>query len=344
MCHARPALNTVFSTTQLDRSITLFELLPSLFWGYKLPDISFDFSSENRDNIRLKFSVTEDRMAKRKFSFRAFTALMMLWSFVLETVSGVVLYIVPPGRIANWTNWKLWGYTKHQWAAMHTIFGYVFLIFAVLHIYYNWKPIINYIRSKLKAGLRMRAELVTSLVITVLIFIATIISLPPFSTVMDIGENFKNSWEESQSEPFIPHAELMRFDEFVKQIRITEEQAIQVLEVSGITIRDRNAQILDIAEENGVAPSEIHDILIQSLSKEEKKRLNKAPEHQSKGGFGSKSLGQVAAELNISAEAAIQILESKGITATKDDLIRTIAASNEKRPIEIVNILKDTKE
>jgi hypothetical protein len=283
-------------------------------------------------------------MGKRKFRFRAFTALMMLWSFVLETVSGVVLYIVPPGRIAHWTNWKLWGYTKEQWGAMHTIFGYVFLIFAVLHIYYNWKPIVNYIRSKLKAGLRMRTELVVSLVITVLVFIATVISLPPFSTVMDIGEGFKNSWEESKDEPFVPHAELMRFDEFVKTLRIQEEQALQTLEASGIIVKDKTIPIKAIAEENGVAPSRIHDLLVQSLSREEKDKLTGAAGGQPRGGFGSKTLAQVAAELDISAEDAVDILESKGISARKDELIRTIATKNRKRPFEIINILRDMKE
>ncbi len=48
---------------------------------------------------------------KKQFKIRAFTAMMMLLSFVLETISGIVLYIVPPGRVANWTNWKIWGLT-----------------------------------------------------------------------------------------------------------------------------------------------------------------------------------------------------------------------------------------
>ena len=284
-------------------------------------------------------------MEKRKFRFRAFTALMILWSFILETVSGVVLYIVPPGRIAHWTNWKLWGYTKDQWAAMHTIFGYVFLIFAVLHIYYNWKPILNYIRSKIKAGLRMRMELTISLVITILVFIATVISLPPFSTIMDIGENFKNSWEESKNEPFVPHAELMLFDEFVKRIGIPEEQAIQILKDVGITVKDRKTVINDIAEENDIAPSEIHDLLIKSLSKEKKDKLAKSSEHQTIGSrFGMKSLEQIAAELEMSVEDAVKILESSGITAKKDDQIKTIAEENGKRPYEIVNLLKDKKD
>ncbi|MGD9344217.1 MAG: DUF4405 domain-containing protein [Candidatus Aminicenantes bacterium] len=282
-------------------------------------------------------------MEKRKFRFRSFTALMILWSFVLETVSGLVLYIVPPGRIAHWTNWKLWGYTKEEWAAIHTIFGYVFLIFALVHIYYNWKPILNYIRSKVKAGLRMRAELAVSLLITLVVFVATVVSLPPFSTVMDIGESFKNSWEESQNEPFVPHAELMRFDEFVEEIGISDEQAFQTLESAGITVRERKEIIKEIAEENGVAPSEIHDILVKSLSKEEKEKLLKTAKPQSRGGFGAMSLEQVAGEINMSVEDAIAILGSKGITAKKEDSIRTIAMNCGKRPFEIVNILRDAK-
>jgi len=282
-------------------------------------------------------------MEKRKFRFRSFTALMMLWSFILETISGVVLYIVPPGRIAHWTNWKLWGYTKEEWAAIHTIFGYVFLLFAVLHVYYNWKPILNYIRSKVKNGLRMRTELAVSLLITLVVFVATIISLPPFSTVMDIGEKFKNSWEESQYEPFIPHAELMRFDEFLETIGIPEKKALQTLKAAGITVRDRKGIIKEIAEENSVAPSEIHDLLIRSLSIREKNKLAPTAKPRTRGDFGAKSLEQVAGELDMSVEDAIAILGSKGITAAKDDLIRTIATNNGKRPFEIVNLMREAK-
>jgi hypothetical protein len=162
---------------------------------------------------------------------------------------------------------------------------------------------------------------------------------------MDIGENFKNSWEESKNEPFVPHAELMLFDEFVKRIGIPEEQAIQLLKEAGITVKDRKTVINDIAEENDIAPSEIHDLLIKSLSKEKKDKLAKTAEHQTIGsGFGMKSLEQVAAELEMPVEEAVEILESRGIRAKKDDLIKTIAEENEKRPYEIVNLLKDKKE
>ena len=160
---------------------------------------------------------------------------------------------------------------------------------------------------------------------------------------MDIGENFKNSWDESRSEPFIPHAELMSFDEFVERIGIPEEQAFQTLKAAAITVNDRKRIIKDIAEANDVAPSEIHDLLIEFLSKEEKDELAQTAKPQSRGGFGAMSLEQVAGELGMSVEDAIAILGSKGIASKKSDLIKTIATNNGKRPFEIVNLLRDAK-
>ncbi|MBE0460642.1 MAG: DUF4405 domain-containing protein, partial [Candidatus Aminicenantes bacterium] len=69
-------------------------------------------------------------MGRGILKFRAFISLSILWSFLVEAISGIVLYITPVGRVANWTNWKFLGLTKQNWEAIHTIFGYVFLLFA----------------------------------------------------------------------------------------------------------------------------------------------------------------------------------------------------------------------
>jgi hypothetical protein len=291
----------------------------------------------------------EIRMAsreKKRFRFRAFTVLMMLWSFVLETVSGLVLYIVPPGRIANWTDWRLWGFSKHQWGAMHTIFGYVFLGFAVLHIYYNWKPILIYMKRKLRAGLRMRAELMASSAVTIFVFIATVISLPPFGTVMDIGEHFKNSWEESQSEPFIPHAELMTFDKFSQDIGISAKRAKAILKVGGIAVEDDSKLIKDIASENNVSPVEIYTILKESLSVEESEKVHRlASKTQpfSGRGYGWKTLEQLASELEISVAQIMEILELEGIEANETEVIRSIAERNDMKAVDIVNLIIENR-
>jgi hypothetical protein len=273
-------------------------------------------------------------MNAHKFKFRAFTALIVLWSFIIENVTGIVLYIVPPGRIAHWTNWKLWGFTKDQWAALHTIFGYVFLIFAAIHIYYNWKPILNYIKRKVKQGLRMRMEVTVSLALTILMFVATAVSIPPFSTVMDFGTKMKNSWAESSQEPFIPHAEEMSLDELVQQIGIPQKDALALLKNKGIKVQSTSLPIKDIAKDNNTSPVAIYDILGKKLP--EKK--------QSGRGYGWKTLENIAQELGIPLQDILAFLQSEGIAAKKDDVIRIIAEKNGMTPYELVEMIQKLKE
>lgn len=282
----------------------------------------------------------------KEFNFRSFTALSLFWSLVLETVSGIVLYIVPPGRIANWTNWKLWGLTKHEWGAVHTIFGYIFLVFAVIHLVYNWKPILFYIRKKVKAGLKMRLELTVSFVVALLILVATYAAVPPFGTIMDIGEDLKNSWEESRMEPFQPHAEDLSFKGFVDQINMAPEDARKILVQNGITITDELVLIKDIAAEFHASPSHIYDLLTRHTAApgEKEGAHSSSTSLERKGrGYGWKTIAQVAQEEGILLGTAIDALASQGISARKNDVIRTLAEKNSKKATEIVNIIRSAK-
>ncbi len=54
-------------------------------------------------------------MIKNKHSSRSLIAFMVTWSFAVLTVTGIVLYIVPQGRIAYWTLWSFLGLSKDQW-------------------------------------------------------------------------------------------------------------------------------------------------------------------------------------------------------------------------------------
>ncbi len=288
-------------------------------------------------------------MSKVKFRFRAFTALIMLWSFILETVSGIVLYVVPPGRIAHWTNWKLWGMTKEDWAAVHTILGYVFLIFAVIHIIYNWKPILNYIRKKIHLGLRARRELAVSLLLTLVVTAATLAGIPPFSTVMDIGESLRYAWEDSRSEPFMAHAELLSFEGFATEIGVPLERAHAILNSKGIEVPDPTLTVKDIAEVARVSPSSLYDIISSGLAPEERDRL---PEQKSSagsaagagGGYGWKTLRQLSQDLQIPLEEIMEFLQTKGIAAEPDEVIRDVAEKHGIKAFELVRELRERKD
>ena len=58
-------------------------------------------------------------MIKNKQSTRSLIAFLVTWAFLVLMVSGIVLYLVPQGRVAYWVHWSLAGLDKEQWAAVH---------------------------------------------------------------------------------------------------------------------------------------------------------------------------------------------------------------------------------
>ncbi len=276
-------------------------------------------------------------MKKRKFNFRSFTSLILVWTFIVQIISGVILYIVPPGRVANWTGWKLFGIDKGGWEAVHTIFGYLFLIFGVFHIIYNWRPISNYIKGKIEKGLKLKKEMLLSSLIILLIFAGTLFNIPPFKTVMDFGEKLKNSWSVSENSPDIPHLELKSLKEITETINMDAEKAIDILKEKGINIKNINEKLIDIAEENKTTPQKIYEYLQKKLTSEEAKLSTGGT------GYGSKTIYTIAEENGISVEQALSILRDNGITAKKDEKLKDIAERVNKTPYEIAEIIAKSK-
>ncbi len=131
---------------------------------------------------------------KNNFKLRPFVSFFLSFSFIELLITGIVLYIVPPGRIANWGGWNLLGLTKKQWEALHTTGALSFVIFSIIHIILNWKVILNYIRSKTQKTLNRSKELIAAALIFLFIVVGTIANWIPFSTIMEIGETISNSW------------------------------------------------------------------------------------------------------------------------------------------------------
>jgi len=59
---------------------------------------------------------------------RRITSLTALLSFSFMILTAIILYIVPPGRVAYWSDWHPWGLSKTQWSNIHIILGLLLLI------------------------------------------------------------------------------------------------------------------------------------------------------------------------------------------------------------------------
>ncbi|MBW1997042.1 MAG: DUF4405 domain-containing protein [Deltaproteobacteria bacterium] len=274
-------------------------------------------------------------MANRNggFSWRGWTTFVVTISFIVDTVSGIILYIAPPGRIANWTNWNVWGLSKGEWGAIHTIFGYVLLIIVGIHLYYNWRMFWNFIWSKVRRAINLRWEMAGATLLCLFVFLGTLWDIPPFSSTMELGEYFKASWEESKVQTPIAQGELLTLGEFAQKTGVPLDNVLAALKSRGYRVRDLEMTIKDISKENRVSPNQLYEaIKAGGVKPKESLKVGQG------SGMGRKSLEEICGAAGISLDDAIARLKEKGIKAGAKDRLKDIAGKAGKTPMEIFNI------
>jgi len=280
---------------------------------------------------------------KKKTSYRAMTSLVTTWSFVIATVTGVVLYIVPEGRVANWTIWELWGLTKGGWGDLHVIFSIVFVIVGVAHLAYNWKPFKKYMSERAAGHVHVSRTVYGSLTIAGVFFGLTLYNLPPTNWVMDLSSTFKSSWVKNPSyEPPFGHAEDVSIAGFTKRQGIDLDGAMLILRAEGIEIPTTNMALKDIAALNMITPMAIYEAIKPLEPKVEIKAIytpDEVEEQFAGKGVGRKTLAQLAEDLNIAPQKAIERLGARNITADGDMKIKDIAEDHGIEAIELVKML-----
>lgn len=268
------------------------------------------------------------------FRFRAFVSLLTAFTFIAIALTGIVLYITPPGRIANWTNWTFWGLSKHQWGALHICFSAFFLIASVLHVWLNFKALKRHFVSKAKTVSGFRTEWIAAIAVCGVVIAGSLKPFAPFSSLMDLSKRIKFSWAIPQQQPPIPHAEILTIAELAKKSDIAPETIVQNLNAGGI-----NAELTDVfgtvAEQHNMSPNKLFSIATdqQSSPTGTKQRGGHG------GGFGQKTLKTACGEMNLDVDQAIDILKSAGIESTPDKTIRQIADENGIHPSTIRQLL-----
>jgi len=273
---------------------------------------------------------------KKGFNLRSFTSFSLVFSTIVMSWSGFILYVAPPGRIANWSEWKLMLFTKAEWQALHTIFSYLFFILFIIHLFFiNWKAFLTYIRSKVRAGLNRKWELAAATIVSVIFFIGTLKSWVPFGTVMAFGDKVKESWEKSYQSPPVAHLEEYTLSKISSDFQgTTIEDIIKTLNDSSIKVKDPNVTLKDIAAANNVSPSKIYDILTSKYKERQTINVNEAP-----SGVGKMTIKSVAERLGKNPEDLIKILKEKGIDANEQTTMKSAADLLSVSPHDVYSLL-----
>ena len=271
---------------------------------------------------------------KKAFSWRVFISFGLFIAVLMMLVSGVILYISPPGRVANWTDWRLMGLTKRGWQHQHIIFGFAFLILSLFHLFViNWKAFFSYLKAKTTAGVKSPAELLAIVILSMLFGVGTYYGIQPFSAVIKFGDAISGSWERQEKQAPVPHAELMTLTQLAEQPGLGGDAAAlkTKLEKAGLKVASEEQTLAEIASLNGKTAEEVYAFIAPE----------KTGRHNIKGqGFGKKTLQDIADEGGVAATSLQLALKQKGIEAKLDAPLKSIAENNKIEMSELRQILE----
>jgi len=263
-------------------------------------------------------------------------SLTLAVSFLVMSITGIMLYIVPKGRVAYWADWELLGLTKTQYANIHITSMVLFLVVAIWHIYYNWKPLMSYIKNSTKKITLFKKELLIALTLNILFVGGTLMEVQPFKTVLDINEGIKDYWEEEYGSPPYGHAEESSLKSFSKRIGVDVQVSMSLLDEKGYKVKANTQTLKEIAHENNISPKVIYDTI---KPKEGSGTVDKSLNAEVSF-LGRRTLEELAGMDKIDLEKSLHFLEEKKVDATGKSRMKKLADTLEITPYELFEKLK----
>ncbi|WP_028583322.1 DUF4405 domain-containing protein [Desulfogranum mediterraneum] len=271
-------------------------------------------------------------------SVRNITSLTLLLSFLLLTLTSIVLYIVPEGRVAYWSDWRMMGLSKSQWGDIHINLGFLFLAALLLHLYYNWKPLMAYMKNRARELKIFTPDFTIALLLTAAFTVGTLLMVPPFSTILDFGSSFKDAAADRYGEPPYGHAELSSLKMLAKRTGLELETIRTQLTAAQIRFTDESQTLLAIAQANQLTPKALFDIIKPMPAKVETGASQPFPELPFPG-LGRKVLKDLCQEYGLDLEKVSAALEAKGVQADPGQTLKEIGAANDTDPHALFEIL-----
>jgi hypothetical protein len=256
-------------------------------------------------------------------NMRKISSLTALISFVLLMVTSIILYIVPAGRVAYWADYKLWSLSKDDWAAVHINLGVLLLISILLHVYYNWTPMISYMKNKSKQLRIFTPDFNVSLLVTLVVFFGTLAGVPPMSSIVNFRAAISDKANLYYGEPPYGHAELSPLADFTDKVKVDLVESMALLEAAGIKVDSPAQTMKEIAQANGMSPQQIY----AAMKPKSESATNVMPE-EAPGGTGNRTLAQICEMYQLDPAVIVQGLAAKSIAAEPGQAIKAIAAAN----------------
>ncbi len=302
-----------------------------------------------------------------KFQFRAFVSLLVTVSFLEMVVSGIMMFMTPPGRIANWSGWKLLGLTKDQWTAIHLGFSALFLVSSLIHIWLNGRALLSYFRNRVTRALFLRSEWIVDIILCGLLLWGTLAEVAPFDQIIVLREKAKRIWDTASQQAPVPHAELLTLSQVAEAAGLDVGTLRSNLDARQIKANWEIEMFGVVAERYGLTPLELYNIAVgrsgqgrgfgggggrQVTDGETRAGFGRgAPGPDGSGGsgtgrggagggFGRMILQDLCTAEKVELQTALDRLGKMGIIAKPEQTLRQIAESAGIRPSEVIEWIR----
>jgi len=304
-------------------------------------------------------------MSTKALHGKGYASLLTTFSFIVMSLSGILLFIVPQGRIAEWTEWRMLGLAKSQWGDIHITTSLMFLIAGAYHIALNWRTLVNYFTTKREKGLMMQRELAISGVVTVFCIAGAVYQVPPLSYVLTLNNTIKQAWiVDKDHEPPMGHAELLTMPSFTKKLQMDMGQVTAVLQQNGITFNDTESLAV-IAKRHGTSPVRLYQMIkplegstsgmvtaAAAPAEAVKASLQTAApatqpvytdelvDEKFEGrGMGRKTLAMLSEEIGFDLAKAKKKLAARNVSMKDDETLKDAANKAGTAPMEILKVI-----
>ena len=284
-------------------------------------------------------------MSHSKVNKRGLVSFLTLFGFLIMSLTGLVLYVMPAGRVAYWINWEMIGLSKDDWGNIHILSSILFIVAGAFHIGLNWKPLMNYFKDKVRKSVKLRRELAISSILSVWIVVSSLWPFPPMSYLLDFNSWLKSTWvTQDDYEPPFGHAELMSLRVFCRKMDIDPARATKELRNKGIRFESDRETLEEIGLANNISPMNLY-LLIKKFEpvpapEELESYTPETVEVEFSGsGIGNKSIRFVCEKTTLDPELARSRLAAAGIPADLDLTVKSIAESAHTQPMEILKLI-----
>jgi len=289
-------------------------------------------------------------MAGKGFQTKGFISLLTFGSFIIMSVTGIVLYTAPQGRIAYWVTWRFWGMEKPQWEAIHIVSCFFFIVVGIYHLINNWTLLKNYLAGKIAGGLRMKKELAISVLVILAIILGPMYRVAPFHYILELSDVLKKSWIISREyEPPFGHAEEVSLRVFAKRVNLDLEKAIQELKAKGIQV-DSGDSLQKIAKVNGTSPMKIFQAIKKfevvspltgdvAETKTPAYTADSVDEKFGGTGIGRKTLAEMIQQTGVDPAKVKERLAKNKIDMKDDETFHDAAGKRKATPMEVLKVV-----